>query len=230
MRINKALPTSAPVIVTLPSPGVEEPRVALPETVRSPVISVLSLRERFPLLSEMASVTVRDPPTVVFPVEDKVVNAPVEGVLKPIAVPLIPVAVVLKFPEVISVLFAPAFKVIPASPVALIDPDVAVKFNAPVVSVNPLEAVSVALDVIAPVPVVTILPDVDRVPFSLMVNVSTLPYLTAKEVFIPTFVSSITNAVAVPSLVMLKLESLAVSARVNPMLRASVVVMVLPSS
>ena len=67
-KISNAFPVSAPVMVTLPSPGVEEPRVLFPETVKSPVMSVLSLRERLPLLSEMASAISSVPPAVMLPV------------------------------------------------------------------------------------------------------------------------------------------------------------------
>ena len=228
MRINKALPTSAPVIVTLPSPGVEEPRVLFPETVKSPVISVLSLRERFPLLSEIASVTERAPPTVVSFVEVRVVNAPVDLVVAPIAVPLIPVDVVLKLAEVKVKSFAPVLMEEAPKPESESAPDVPVMLTAPVVTVNPFEAVSKPAEVMVPVPVVAIFPEVERVPASVMVNVGDPPDWMASNVLVAALVSFKTKAVAVPSLVMLKLASVAVSARVKEMSLASVVVMLLP--
>mgnify|MGYP006892227384 CR=1 FL=1 len=50
----------------------------------------------------------------------------------------------------------------------------------------------------------------------------------SKDVFVPAFVSLIINAFAVPWFVRVNDESVVVSARVNAMFRASVVVMVLP--
>ena len=226
----KAFPVSAPTILNFPSPGVEEPRVLFPETVKSPVMSVLSLRERLPLLSEIASVTERAPPTVVSFVEMRVVNAPDDLVVAPIAVPLIPVDVVLKLAEVKVKSFAPVLMEEAPKPESESAPDVAVRFKAPVVSVNPLDAVSSPADVIDPVPVVTILPGVINVPVSLIVRVSTPPDWIANKVFVAAFMSLITTAVAVPWLVIVKFASVAVSDRTKEMFLASVVVMVLPSS
>ena len=110
-------------------------------------------------------------PRLVVPVEESVVKAPVEGVVAPIAVLLMPVAVTLKLPDVMSKLFPPveiedAFK-----PLKVNVPEVAVRFNAPVVCVNPLDAVNKPAEVIVPVPVVETLPLVESVPNSLIVNV-----------------------------------------------------------
>ena len=93
-------------------------------------------------------------PSCVAPVEDKVVNAPVFGVVAPMAVPLIPVAVVLKLPDVKVKLLAPVLIDVAPSPDKFKAPDVAVRFKAPVVWVNPLEAVKVWLEVKAPLLVV----------------------------------------------------------------------------
>lgn len=99
-------------------------------------------------------------PRFVVPVEDRLVKAPVEAVLAPTAVELIPVAVVLKLPEVNKILFAPKFIDEEPSPDNVKAPDPAVKLSAPVVRVNPFEAVNSPADVIVPVPVAEILPDV----------------------------------------------------------------------
>jgi hypothetical protein len=79
---------------------------------------------------------------VVVPVDDNVVNAPVEALVAPIAVLLIPVLVVLKYSEVMvngfdPVLIEEALRFERAKV-----PLVAVRFNAPDERVNPLEAVS----------------------------------------------------------------------------------------
>ncbi len=94
----------------------------------------------------------------------KVVNVPVEGVVAPIAVELIPVAVVVKLPEVKLMLFEPALMDDAESPERDRAPDVAVRFSAPVVCVKPFEAVSVDAEVIVPEPLVEILPDAVMLP------------------------------------------------------------------
>ena len=63
----------------------------------------------------------------------KVVKAPVDRMSVPIAVLLIPVAVVLKLPDVISKLFAPVLIDEALNPERVSVPEVAVKFSAPVV-------------------------------------------------------------------------------------------------
>ena len=109
------------------------------------------------------------------PFAERLVNAPVDGVVAPIAVELIPVAVVLKFEDVKVKELVPASIVELLSPLRFNVPDVPVRFAAPVVKVNPLEAVNVLFDVIVPLPVVLIFPVVERVPFSLIVNVGVPP-------------------------------------------------------
>ena len=79
---------------------------------------------------------------VVAPVDERVVKAAVEGVVAPIAVPLIPVAVVLKLAEVMVRLFPPREIEEALSPERLMVPLVAVRFKAPDERVKPLEAVS----------------------------------------------------------------------------------------
>lgn len=90
----------------------------------------------------------------------KVVNAPVEGVLAPMAVELMPVAVVLKLPAVTVRLLAPALMEEADRPETVRAPLVAVKFKAPVARVRPLLAVSNPALVIVPVPEVERLPEV----------------------------------------------------------------------
>lgn len=111
-------------------------------------------------------------PRFVVPVDDKVVNAPVDGVVAPIAVLFIPVDVVLKLFEVIVRSFTPKSILEADSPERFNAPVVAVRFSAPVVRVNPFDAVSKALEVIVPVPVVAIFPLVVKFPFSSMVKVA----------------------------------------------------------
>jgi len=99
----------------------------------------------------------------VAPVEVKVENLPVEGVVAPIAVPLIPVAVVLKLFAVTERLFEPVLIEEVPSPARDNAPDVPVRFSAPVVKVKPLLAVRSPADVIVPVLVVEIFPVVEMV-------------------------------------------------------------------
>lgn len=88
------------------------------------------------------------------------VNLPVDAVVAPMAVLFIPVAVVLKFPDVKVKLFAPELIDEAPSPDSAKAPDVPVIFVAPVVCVNPFDAVSSPADVTVPVPLVETLPDV----------------------------------------------------------------------
>lgn len=170
---------------------------------------------------------------IVLPEEERVVKMAVDGVVAPIAVALIPVAVALKLADVKRMLFAPAPKVTPLSPVASIVPEVAVRFNAPVVWVKPFDAVRRLFDVMVPVPVVLILPDVERVPFSLMLSVVKALDWMAKEVFVAALVSLMTNALSVPALV--KVNDVAVpvsvdsSYSVKAISRPVVVVMLFPA-
>ena len=127
----------------------------VPETVKFPPREVKLLPETVKVLSSVvAPCKVSDPgvilepivftdeapvPRVVDPDEVRVVKAPVEGMVAPMAVPLIPVAVVLKLPDVKVILLAPVFIEEADRPDKVKAPEVPVKFKAPVVSVNPEE-------------------------------------------------------------------------------------------
>lgn len=89
---------------------------------------------------------------------ESVVNAPVLGVVAPIAVPLIPVVVVLKLLEVKVNALAPVLIDDALSPERVSVPLVAVRLRAPLVRVNPLLAVRSPALVMVPEPVVEILP------------------------------------------------------------------------
>ena len=78
----------------------------------------------------------------------------------PILVELIPVAVVLKLPEVNKILFAPKLADDAPSPDKVSAPEVPVRFSAPVVKVSPLLAVRSPAEVTVPVPEVEIFPEV----------------------------------------------------------------------
>ena len=119
-----------------------------------------------------APARVRLPDTDAKPVVVRFVKLPVEGVVKPMAVLLIPVEVVLKFEPVNRMLFAPALNVTPVRPVRFRFPEVPVRLIAPVVRVRPFWAVRRPLDVIVPVPVVRMFPEVVRLPFSLIERVA----------------------------------------------------------
>src|SRR5205814_1095099 len=86
MVSSEATPVNAPAVETFNPP--EEVTAKVPvelpiATLPVPVVAILTLEAP-------------DVPKLVVPDEDKVVKAPVEGVVAPIAVELIPVAVVVK--------------------------------------------------------------------------------------------------------------------------------------
>ena len=159
-------------------------------------------------------------------------KAALDAISAPILVALIPVAVVLKLLEVKRILFVPVSKVNPVNPVALIIPEVAVRFRAPVVIVNPSDAVKSPAEVIVPVPVVKILPLVESVPDSLMVKVGTPLEAITRELLIAALVSLIRSADPVPWLVKVKEVAIPVllvsSYKVKAISLPSVVVIVLP--
>jgi hypothetical protein len=164
------------------------------------------------------------------PVAVRLVNAPVDGVVAPMAVELIPVAVVFRLPAVMVRLFPPAEMLEADNPDKAKAPEVAVRFSAPVVWVSPLLAVSVPAAVTVPLPLVEMFPGVDRVPFSLMVKVLAPPDWMASAVLVAPLVSLITKAVPVPALV--RASEVWVDSpdpRVKSMFLPSVVVMVLPA-
>jgi hypothetical protein len=181
---------------------------------------------------ELTVTTPLPEPMAEVPVEDRVVKAPLAAVVAPIWVALIPVAVVLKVdapvPEVMVRALVPKLIEDAPNPDKARAPLVAVKFNAPVVKVNPLEAVNSPAAVIVPVEVVEMLPEVDRVPSSVTVSLETPPDWMSMAVSVPALVSFKIKAVAVPCWVKVKDWSVVVSAKVKAMFRASVVVMVLP--
>src|SRR5579871_6183126 len=175
--------------------------------------------------------------------EESVVKAAVDGVVNPIAVELIPVAVVLKLPLVNKMLLEPVLIEALVIPVRLSVPDVAVRFNAPVVWVKPFCAVRSALEVMVPrSPVVVREPLVVALPFSSTVREVNPLFLTTKALFTAALVSLITTALPVPALVsaspvvlplLFKTNEVAVprpDARVKTIFRPVVVVMLLPVS
>lgn len=80
-------------------------------------------------------------------------------------------------------------------------PEVAVKLIAPVVRVNPLDAVNNPFDVIVPVPVVAIFPDVVMFPSSFIVRVELPLDWISRNVFIFALLSLMIKALAVPRFV-----------------------------
>lgn len=198
--------------------------------VTLPRVRVDPLRVTAPVSLPMSSVAPAPEERMVFPEDEAVVKAPVDGVVAPMAVELIPVAVVLKLPEVTVKLLTPVLMAEADRPDNVSAPDVAVKDNAPVVWVKPLEAVNVPADVTAPVPVVEMFPVVDSVPSSLIVKESTPPVWIARDVLAaPPAVSLMIKALPVPALV--NESEVCVprpEARVKSMFLPVVVVMVFP--
>lgn len=84
------------------------------------------------------------------PVSVTEVNLPVEAVVAPMAVELIPVAVVLKLDDVKVKALAPVETEEADNPERDSVPEVAVKLSAPVVWVNPLDAVKLFENDFAP--------------------------------------------------------------------------------
>ena len=107
-----------------------------------------------------------------------VVTTAVDGVVAPIAVLLIPVAVTLKLPAPMSKLFTPNCNVEAERPDNVSAPDVPVILTTPVVTVRPFDAVRSPFEVMVPAPVVKMFPLVERfptevrLPFSEIVNVA----------------------------------------------------------
>ena len=127
-------------------------RVVIPET--APVVvrlKAFDIKERVPVALPMVVAAPAPEASVVVLFEERVVKAPLPGVVAPMAVALIPVEVVLKFPAVKVRLFAPVLIEEAPRPERARVPEVPVRFKAPVVKVKPLEAVKV--DENLPVPV-----------------------------------------------------------------------------
>ena len=100
-----------------------------------------------------------------------------------VAPAIVPVAVIF-----VALAIAPVFDI---PPLLLLTP--------PVMDAPPAETVNAPAEVMVPVPVVEILPEVESTPFSLMVNLFTPLDSIASEVLgVPPFVSLITNALPVP--------------------------------
>lgn len=139
------IPSTCPDVALVPDENIWEKtpfpdarvKLVLPESV------VLLLMERVPVVLPIETLPVPvvarltfDAPVVpklVKPVEERVVNAPEDAIVSPISVALIPVEVVLKLLDVTKKLLLPVSKVTPESPVALTDPEVAVRERGPVV-------------------------------------------------------------------------------------------------
>ena len=115
-----------------------------------------------------------EPEKVTVPLAARLVKAAVPGVVAPMLVLLIPVAVVLKFPLVKVRSFAPVLIEEAERPESERVPLVAVRFSAPVVCVKPLEAVSVEENL--PVPVTS------RVVPGLVLPMPTLPEFLLKYI------------------------------------------------
>jgi hypothetical protein len=148
-----------PMFVAVPAEAVVRSGPWDPASVNTPAV------ETFKLEALTANVPVPLPiatfpeveAKVVVPVEVRVVNVPAAAVVAPIAVELIPVEVVLKWPDVKLMSAPPVVEIEDAvRPERVRAPEVAVKFNAPVVKVKPLEAVKVWETVKAPLFVVVL--------------------------------------------------------------------------
>jgi hypothetical protein len=166
-------PVSAPPVVTFNPPldARENVPVALPiTTLPVPVVAMFTLEA--PVV-----------PRLVPPVELKVVNAPVLAVVAPMAVEFMPVAVVVIFPEVKVILLAPVLIEEALKPDKERAPEVPVRFKAPVVKVNPLEAVRAPAELMVPVPVVEIF---EEVVISLVVEIVPKPEAMEPEKRAPT--------------------------------------------
>jgi hypothetical protein len=151
------------------------PRVKLLPTPFAVIPTVDPLILTAPVVLPIVKVDPLPVATKVLPLDERVVNAPLAAVVTPIAVLLIPVADVLKLPEVKVISLTPRLILDADRPERESEPDVPVRLNAPVVWVNPLEAVSKPAEVIVPVPVVKILPLVESVPASVIVKVGVPP-------------------------------------------------------
>ena len=174
-RICPVAPPLAPMVMSSTNEG-ELLNTSKPEPVSS-VTDKETLAEEMevvncpPVVVETRRSAVRAEKVVV-PEELKVVKLPVEGVVAPMAVELMPVAVVLKLEEVMVRALAPVLIEEADRPERAKAPEVAVRLRAPVVKVRPLEAVRVPAEVIVPVPVVEILPGVVMFPEAKVIPVA----------------------------------------------------------
>jgi len=124
-------PSDIPVVLAPPAVIVEPRSVNVPGVVAEPIVLIDDAP--LPIVLVVPVPVAR----VVLPYEVRVVKAPDAAVVAPICVALIPVAVVLKVdapvPEVIVSVFVPALIDELDKPESVTAPDVAVRFNAPVV-------------------------------------------------------------------------------------------------
>ena len=153
--------------------------VWFPARVRTPAVDRLKLVEVNCSVPEPLPIAVL-PETderVVPWVDDRVVNAAVDGVVAPIAVALIPVEVVLKLVEVKVRTLVPADIVEFPRPVMLMLPVVAVRLIAPLERVKPLLAVRSWVTVNAPA-LVVVIPAAPRVIDEVLpVPIFTVPFV-----------------------------------------------------
>ena len=157
----------------------------------------------------------------------RLVKLPVDGVVAPMAVPLIPVEVVLKLEDVTRKLLIPVSRVTPVRFVRLSRPEVPVIETAPVVTVRPFDAVKRLFEVIVPVPVVRMLPEVVAFPTSSIVSFVTPPERISRAIPYVGAVSSMMKALAVPSFVRVS-EVVRPVPKVKSMFLPVVVVIVFP--
>ena len=129
-----------PANITIPVPVVEifpDVVTASPAVTGDSVVPVLFQKPKFPEVGAVVVKTldpsVYTPELMARPVSVTEVNLPVDAVVAPMAVELIPVAVVLKFPDVKVKLLAPLLIDEADNPDKDNVPEVAVKFSAPVV-------------------------------------------------------------------------------------------------
>ena len=167
--------------------------------------TVEPLRLRAPVVLPAVKVAPLPVEREVLPEDERVVKAAEEGVVAPIAVLLIPVAVVLKLEEVMVKALAPVEILDAPRPERVSAPEVPVIVTGPVVTVRPLEAVRRADEVMVPSkPVVVKLPEVVALPFSSTVKeVKPLDW-TVIALLTAALVSLMTKAFAVPALVRVK--------------------------
>lgn len=116
---------------------------------------------------------------------ERVVKAAVEGVVAPIAVEFIPVALAVKLEEVMVRGFAPVEIDDADRPERLSAPDVAVRFMAPLDRVNPFDALKSPADVTAPDPVVVILPEVVKLSPAVEGEIVDVPLFLVKNPTVP---------------------------------------------
>jgi len=229
---REVLPVTASVelrVVAPVTPSVP-PTVTLPVRVESRSTVKFPLNCAFPLLSKVAPLPPvgEYPPLMLAVPAERLVKCPVDAESAPMAVPLMPVEVVLKLLEVKVKLLLPALITELPRLVILREPPDEVSDNAPPLWVRPLEAVSRPDEVIVPPLAVEILPLVTTVPSAVTEKLVTPFDWSARRVLAGELVSLITRAVAVPSLLIVKLEGVEVAARLKTMFLLSAVVMVLP--